>query len=126
MFRLTVSGALDNVAVDTYINGLPAEVLVAIFKFTLATEARDPSFQLVGREGQRVETSQLLELTHVCRRWRIVAVGQARLWTHCDDRHLEQLETFARRSKMVPLSLFLTHNLTSMRGILHSYATRPV
>ena len=127
MLRLTLFGRplyLDKMSVGTHINDMPAELLIAIFKFVLATEGRPANFRLIWREGSIVDTAQLLKLTHVCKRWRNVATAYPLLWSHSDDRHLEQLETFAQRARTAPLSLFLTHNLTKMVDVLHLHGHR--
>ncbi|KAK7051577.1 hypothetical protein VNI00_004556 [Paramarasmius palmivorus] len=46
-----------------------------------------------------------LYITHVCRRWRIIALEYAPLWTYIELRHPKLAETMVERSKTAILSL---------------------
>ncbi|KAH9918352.1 uncharacterized protein BXZ73DRAFT_105233 [Epithele typhae] len=82
---------------------LPNEVLVHIFLF--ATEDTRQARSLDSDPEDRVPVDTLISLTHVCQRWRQVAIGFPLLWTHTDLHDRAQFATFEQRSRGLPLSL---------------------
>ena len=89
--------------VSSPISTLPAELLIHIFKSFLAAAASPPEAPCV-----KIDKSPLLCLTGVCHRWRDVAIGYPAFWTTMDNNNMAQLDEFARRSRDLPLTMFLT------------------
>ena len=84
---------------------------------TLSTDLR--------RSSTRVEqASVIIRLSHVCHSWRWVALGCSGFWTRTDGHNIAQLDTFIKRSKHRPLSLFMTTNTTGFYYILDNYGNR--
>ena len=50
----------------------------------------------------------IVTLSHICRAWRAIALAHPCFWTRVDGHCRERLETFAERSRGLPLSLFLS------------------
>ncbi|RDX39598.1 hypothetical protein OH76DRAFT_1413445 [Lentinus brumalis] len=88
-------------------NCLANELVVEIFKHVLSANPRDSSYLVTSRERSRVDTAPLLWLTHVCRKWREVALGCPELWARVDGECSAQLRAFLLRSQHAPISLFL-------------------
>ncbi|TFK81962.1 hypothetical protein K466DRAFT_604060 [Polyporus arcularius HHB13444] len=93
------------------VNTLPNELIMDVFKHVLSDV--DPCHRITlevdeSDESAGVQTRPLLWLTHVCRRWRRVALAHPILWQRIDCRDPEQLQEFAlRRSHPGPFSLFV-------------------
>ena len=77
-------------------------------------------------EKVKVDTTQLLLLTHVCRRWRKIAIGFPSFWTLVDNRNPDQLDVFIQRSHGLPLSLFLSvhEDAKALKDILLQHGHR--
>ncbi|KAI0637345.1 hypothetical protein C8Q77DRAFT_1097128 [Trametes polyzona] len=71
------------------INSLPPELLTMIFSFVEASSEED--------------CKDLLNITHVCNRWRAVAIGTPVLWTRISFTHSGGVDAFLQRSKNQPL-----------------------
>ena len=140
--RIRVSmgnAALQSNAQPLSINALPVEVLDNVF--AQFVNSHPPARSYLAALG----FSPPVRLTHVCRRWREVAVSSPRLWTRIVlwDRYggvayskelLEQdllvLDTFTARSARLPLELFILHDyrsasrsiavLTEYESVLHN------
>ncbi|KAI0329165.1 hypothetical protein GY45DRAFT_1325421 [Cubamyces sp. BRFM 1775] len=87
------------------INRLPPEILLYIFK-AITREAGyclDPYL----RPKERVSTGALLALTHVCKKWRDVALNCPTLWTCIDNHKTDQMHAFLARSRDVPVNVHL-------------------
>ncbi|RDX40363.1 hypothetical protein OH76DRAFT_1423746 [Lentinus brumalis] len=124
------------------IHRLPNEVLIAIFKEVLVSSQRRDAFRLEDREhallayqrrntyrlanrqDARVDTSTLIMLTHVCQKWRHVALAYPLFWTRVDGQHRGQLDTFIERSQNAPLSLYLHTGVSNLHDIVLSTASR--
>ncbi|RDX41117.1 hypothetical protein OH76DRAFT_1561755 [Lentinus brumalis] len=91
------------------INTLPHELFSIIFKYATEPEreALVPIFPICVDDDPVVDTVPVLHLTHVCRLWRAVALGDPTLWTRVDSRHPAQMEAFIERSQNLPVSLFV-------------------
>ncbi|RDX44766.1 hypothetical protein OH76DRAFT_1421146 [Lentinus brumalis] len=90
------------------VNTLPNELVMDVFKHVLSDVDPCTAITLKFEKSTRVQTLPLLRLTHVCRRWRRVALANPNLWQRIDCHDPEQLEEFAlRRSHPGPFSLFI-------------------
>ncbi|KAH9891333.1 hypothetical protein C8Q73DRAFT_792746 [Cubamyces lactineus] len=64
-------------------------------------------------------------LTHVCKRWREVAVNCPALWTNIDNRIPAQMDAFLVRSRAAPISINLTSvNFGDMASIMYKHGSR--
>lgn len=75
------------------INGLPTEVLSQIFLLS-----RNLS------DGMQRE-STLLNISHVCKSWRTIAINSANLWTIIDCSRGKLTEAMLERAATAPLNL---------------------
>lgn len=73
------------------IDALPPEVLSQVFEYLPPT-------------SQKMD---LIRITHVCKRWRASATGNAALWTAFQIHSFDGVQEFLRRSGSLPLSLYL-------------------
>lgn len=103
---------------------LSDDVLLLLLKTVLANHTSVSVSRLTDSGRDRVDTSALLTLTHVCRRWRGIALGYAPLWTHVDGACPAQLVAFLGRSGSLPLSLILRTNVEGIREILSEHGPR--
>ncbi|PIL25502.1 hypothetical protein GSI_13393 [Ganoderma sinense ZZ0214-1] len=70
------------------IHALPTELLQLVFAHTLAPPAAFLPFDPRGaRADPRAEARRTLALTHVCRRWRHIALDTGALWTRIAHAH---------------------------------------
>ncbi|KAI0691203.1 hypothetical protein C8T65DRAFT_547017, partial [Cerioporus squamosus] len=106
------------------INRLANELIVEIFKHVLSAYPRDSSYHVTSRERSRVDTGPLLSLTHVCRKWREVALGCPDLWARVDGECSAQLKAFLLRSRGAPLSLFLLSNTKDYQKMMNAEGPR--
>ena len=92
------------------INRLPVETLIMIFKhatsdigseYTRANLDRNRHSQYTNHRG-------LLTITHICQRWREVALGTPNFWTSIDLRNIAKTNVFLERSRELPLLLRLS------------------
>ena len=106
------------------VDTLPNEVLIEIFTHATTSQRQHQSLDMRFLSLRPyVEVEPLLNLTHVCKRWRNVAINFAPLWTFVDCHDLDMLETFAERAKSLPLSLCLdTHGTTTSQDMEDSDA----
>ena len=101
------------------INQLPNEILLLIIRNVIAGHPPLPcmiahSYNKVTREykpplrnSSLWDTSLLLKLSHVCKRWRNVMLSSPSLWVHIPCHNQPQFEEFAQRSQPLPITLFL-------------------
>ncbi|RPD56215.1 hypothetical protein L226DRAFT_615738 [Lentinus tigrinus ALCF2SS1-7] len=90
------------------VNRLPNELVIEIFRDVLHENEPCPTIALDVSDTARVQTRPLLWLTHVCRRWRRIALSHPLLWQRVDCHNQEQLHEFLlRRSDPGPFSLFI-------------------
>ncbi len=79
------------------VNTLPNELVMDVFKHVLSDVDSCTTILFKFDKSTRVQTLPLLRLTHVCRRWRRVALANPILWQRIDCHDPEQLEEFALR-----------------------------
>ncbi|KAF9780767.1 hypothetical protein BJ322DRAFT_280341 [Thelephora terrestris] len=85
-------------------------------KNTFAPIHRIPSeiLSLVPRYwGEGRTDSDLIALTHVCRRWRKVFTASSALWTHLECNDVEKTRVYVERSKSSPLEVVLSDSKKS-------------
>ncbi|KAI0709170.1 hypothetical protein C8Q76DRAFT_597069, partial [Earliella scabrosa] len=100
------------------IHTIPDELLLVIFQLVLCQPPHSRVVAPSGESRDGIEVSMILGITHVCKRWRAVAIGYPCLWSCIGDRHLELLELFLVRSLQIPLSLHLRSDTPGLRNIL--------
>jgi hypothetical protein len=92
------------------IHRLPDDILLKIFYFNSPSEAFDDN----GSGYLEVPRTQLA-YTHVCRRWRSLALGSPTLWAAPLLRwSVEAAETMLARAQKAPLKIFLAMRKTNM------------
>ncbi|KAG2009591.1 hypothetical protein CC2G_012506 [Coprinopsis cinerea AmutBmut pab1-1] len=77
------------------ISRIPNELLQKVFLVLRGAQPNEAGYR------------QVIQLTHVCRRWRRVGLGQPELWAYITDKHLQAVSTLLDRSKSVPLTVVL-------------------
>ena len=84
------------------ISCLPPETLAAIFSFLSL-----PRDHVRIRTGDEEDNLAWLRVTHVCHRWREIALNQPRFWSHIDFNALtlDGVMEVLSRSKMAPLEV---------------------
>lgn len=108
----TLIAIRDAINLSRPVNRLPAEVLLQIFdNVTVPSSSRnDTTHQSLVwpalfdfREPKRV-----VPLTHVCRRWRQIALASPMLWTTVDERsNIDIAATHLARSESAPLKILV-------------------
>ena len=93
------------------IHRLPTEVLGIVFRYALPTP--DGGFQESGCHDPDIKTERRARaaLTHVCRRWRAVALDMAALWTVIDASAGPSVLPYFERSGNMPLHVFARYPL---------------
>ena len=84
------------------------------------------------KELADVDVRPLINLTHVCSRWRNLLVDTPHMWTRTGCRDQDQLEAFALRARTLPLSLYIGTRFrrscqvrrSDLKSILEPYAHR--
>lgn len=87
------------------INDLASELLQLIFEAALSGENRRTTTSN-GPSIQKSALDTIIQISHVCRRWREVALSTASLWVAIDRFH-EDFKMFVARSKSLPIFLTL-------------------
>ena len=105
------------------IQDLPDEMLIEIFKWTLMLHPQ-ADFKLSYWSRGKDTVPDVIHLTHVCHRWRNIALTYLRFWARVDGRNRERLDAFAERSGGLPLWLSLTTSTNALESILSIYAGR--
>ncbi|EIM79936.1 uncharacterized protein STEHIDRAFT_163191 [Stereum hirsutum FP-91666 SS1] len=98
-----------------HIDTIPVEILTEIFIHVC--EAHTPSQQPKSLQQAISLYTRPIDVSHVCRHWREVALACARLWTFIlvSERHehgLERFDAFVKRSKKSPLRIFISWSPT--------------
>ncbi|KAF9506817.1 hypothetical protein BS47DRAFT_378947 [Hydnum rufescens UP504] len=89
---------------------LPVEILCSIFVHVMTSEIGSPGFV-------RDTPKYVASITHVCRRWRTIALEQAQLWTHINANWPpDQIATWLSRGT---LPLCATYVPTGIRRAHH-------
>ncbi|KAI0770921.1 hypothetical protein BD413DRAFT_70356 [Trametes elegans] len=119
-YRLNVLTAVDR---------LPPEILHKIFEHVAYAGnrvSRGGGMYFTQKRKKRVPARHLLDLTHVCKRWRDIALSGPRLWTNIDDHKLAQRDAFLHRSGQLPITLHLhtKRSAQCMKQILRDHAHR--
>ncbi|KAI0932754.1 hypothetical protein AcW2_001285 [Taiwanofungus camphoratus] len=95
------------------VNRLPPEILGIIFQYAKAPvfdghpsfyEDFYPQFSVW---EPAMKNPVDITVTHVCRRWRDVALGMPSFWTSIDDKHTKAQPNLLQRSRISPLKLLL-------------------
>ncbi|KAH9891340.1 hypothetical protein C8Q73DRAFT_703845 [Cubamyces lactineus] len=105
---------------------LPLEILVQCFEHVMSyvLSTRGSSFQ-GRRDIHQFPFRPLITITHVCKRWREVALSTSALWTCIDDERPAQMEAFLARSQHTPIRLHLTtKDLLRTALVLNTHASR--
>ncbi|KAH9891318.1 hypothetical protein C8Q73DRAFT_119840 [Cubamyces lactineus] len=116
------------------IERLPPEILLIIFGHVARL---DRTRRQLLKHGRRIEDrrlriarpalSALLGLTHVCKRWRDIALNAPALWTHIGAWRRRELDAFLARSRSLPLSTHIvTENLADTARVLAQHGGRMV
>ncbi|KAL6298058.1 hypothetical protein BKA93DRAFT_754446 [Sparassis latifolia] len=92
------------------INHCPDDILSLIFQYSVALiddDAGDFQWPFASLRP----SNKLIDLTNICRRWRILALDLPLLWTHIGDRFSDPLllaaPTFLQRSRSAPLKFHI-------------------
>ena len=93
------------------INVLPAEVLGIIFQHALPSEGRGLSFSGYEEPRMAEELRSRIVLTHVCQRWRHIALKTASFWTVVDEVSHDSSSSFLARSGDMPLQVYVKQTL---------------
>ena len=105
---------------------MPPEIMVMIFEFVQLQYEPDETLDVWSRNSwSRVDRAfAIIQLSHVCRYWRNVALQYSGFWTRVEGRNIEQLFTFIARSKSRPLSLFMTTDSDHFLDVIDWYGSR--
>ncbi|KAI0329162.1 hypothetical protein GY45DRAFT_918789 [Cubamyces sp. BRFM 1775] len=105
------------------IRQLPPEVLIRCFEYLLPSVPPD---LYEHREGPyKFPIHPLIGITHVCKRWRDVALSAPTLWTCIDDANEAQLEEFLARSQDIPINIHLRTKSSSRTAlVLNTHGSR--
>ncbi|EED84793.1 predicted protein [Postia placenta Mad-698-R] len=88
------------------VNCLPVEILSELFHQVLPS-LHSKKITFLNSSFHLKDTNALLPLTHVCRRWRDVALDTPTLWsTLCSSFHPEAIGEYYLRSQSAPLKVF--------------------
>ncbi|KAA1479414.1 hypothetical protein DENSPDRAFT_145823 [Dentipellis sp. KUC8613] len=99
------------------VNRLPAEVLTRVFSFL---QVLDPPRNLDHAKPAVPHDIGWLRATHVCRQWRIAALGHPRLWSNVRvSLGAKWMNAFLDRAQTVPLE-FSTAGLSAASADRHS------
>ncbi|RPD54145.1 hypothetical protein L226DRAFT_576071 [Lentinus tigrinus ALCF2SS1-7] len=112
----------------TILDEVPGEIYAIIFELTISSE-RQSSFRIDYEGAETVNTRSLIAISHVCSRWRAIALSTPSLWTRCDTVNRPKLRGFLDRARHAPLSLVLTwgfasSNVDRCRNLMVSRSTR--
>lgn len=78
-----------------------------VFEFATESQRMGPTTAIF-IPHQRVDTTPLVTLTHVCSHWRALLLNMPSMWTRTDCFNLNRLSTFASRAGTLPLSLYIS------------------
>nr|VWO96580.1 Ubiquitin ligase complex F-box protein GRR1, putative [Ganoderma boninense] len=107
------------------IKSIPEEILIAIFQRVVSRYGRDESFRIFHRSVRsKVETDDVIVLSHVCTLWRDVVINCPLFWTRMDGNHNDKLQIFIARSQSLPISLLLSSRSNNIHTIMRSHGVR--
>ncbi|EJF66351.1 hypothetical protein DICSQDRAFT_177677 [Dichomitus squalens LYAD-421 SS1] len=100
------------------INALPPELLALIFQYNLPPPDAYLQFDAKGTRVQVWnEVKSRITLTHVCRRWRAVALDLGCLWNLIDEGSSEATSAFLARANTAPLQAHITYAANRLVGV---------
>ncbi|KAI0748750.1 hypothetical protein C8Q80DRAFT_1121088 [Daedaleopsis nitida] len=115
----------SNINFHASIHSLPAEVLGMIFQHALPSRGDGMPFTGYEDPGLMEELRARVALTHVCRRWRRVALDMASLWTIIDEFSSASTTEFLARSGEMPIQVCIRNFLgRSVGGSLRPHESR--
>jgi len=126
LLYFVVRGAIN---VSRSINRLPPEILVHIFNFVPSSpRSRDESASSLIWPSlfDFKDVNSLLGVTHVCRRWRDIALGSSTLWTTIDEHsHHAAASAYVERSRETSLKILVnSYTHPFIKGIYQSASAR--
>lgn len=99
------------------LSAVPVEILQYIFRLYLPHEG-DGSIDGTDEEFVRERLASSITLSHVCSSWRVVSLAMPALWNKiCIDQNQTALSALARRSKNLPIDLFIKLPLSQTDAI---------
>ncbi|TFK82303.1 hypothetical protein K466DRAFT_666589 [Polyporus arcularius HHB13444] len=98
------------------INDLPTEIFAFIFKHVVISE-RQSSFCVEFSGTATVDTRSLIAISHVCSRWRDIALSLPFLWSRVDTANEYKLDAFQERSRGTPLSLIVNASYVRLNPV---------
>lgn len=87
------------------IDRLPTEVVGLIFKSLWRQTAPHPQLDIETWPWYDAIQPCIVRITHVCRRWRAIALDIPMLWSRIDDRVWPRVLAFLQRSRSVPIAV---------------------
>ncbi|OJT04094.1 hypothetical protein TRAPUB_5246 [Trametes pubescens] len=84
-------------------NRLPEEIILEVLKNVV--------------DRRHGDVGHIVRATHVCKRWRDIALNAPSLWTYFAIDRLDVTTTFLERSRSMPISVFLTNPRHPMHQI---------
>lgn len=114
--RVMINRARNSYAAIVPINVLPFEIITRIFRLVLDVQ---PCYyhNFIPYHPENITLKPPESLSHVCSRWRQIALGSHQLWTHIDvipfhspskfEGFLARGETFAARAGSLPLHIHM-------------------
>ncbi|EIW59530.1 uncharacterized protein TRAVEDRAFT_46837 [Trametes versicolor FP-101664 SS1] len=96
-----------------FVNRLPPELLRIVFRqcvrpTTLPGLAQRGKTQSFGWTHTHMWVSDVLKLTHICRRWREIVFLSPHMWTSIRDVHVEETKAFLKRAQDLPLQVTIS------------------
>ena len=88
------------------ISRLPEEILALVFRQVLVQYEAESLVRTIDAMDKKLAPRPLLAITHVCSRWRRVAIASPFLWTHINMRNDDLIQLFASRSQNAAVSVF--------------------
>ena len=106
----------SNINIHASIHTLPVEVLGIIFQQTLPRHGDGLPFNGYEDPLLALELRSRVTLTHVCRRWRRVALDMASFWTVIDEASSASTSAFLARCRELPLQVCIRNLLSRSAG----------
>ena len=106
--RQTIYHASSNGTTRIYpplIDRLPTEILSHIFRLLWLETGPHPRLDIESWPRYHPVHSSVIHITHVCRRWREIALDTPILWSRIDDTLPDRMVAFLQRSRSAPISL---------------------
>lgn len=87
------------------VDRLPTEILGLVFTLLWLETKPHPQLDIETWPWYHPIHSSVVYISHVCRRWRSVALDLPVLWSRLDDRVPARMRAFLQRSRTLPISL---------------------